>query len=139
VVGGAFNVGDDAPLPLAEHLAAALTALGYQAGRVLPWSPRLAAALLWLVRRLPDRVLFDPVNRRFGTAWERYAGTNGGDASLSPRLGREVLHWMAADHYYETGRLAALGWRPRYPTSADGLPGTIRALVEQHLVPPLGP
>lgn len=137
VAGRAFNVGDDAPLPLAEHLAAALEAMGYQAGRYLPYSPRLTAALLWLVRHLPDRLLFDPVNRRLEAAWKRYAGASGASGALAPRIDREALHWMAADHYYDTRRLGALGWRPRHPISTEALPGTIRALLDAHLLPPL--
>lgn len=136
VVGRAFNVGDDAPLPLAEHLAAALGALGYEAGRYLPWSPRLAAALLWLVRHLPDRLLFEPANRRLADAWRRYAAAAGATGALAPRVDREALHWMAADHYYDTARLASLGWRPTYPSSGDGLAETVRTLLQLRMLPP---
>jgi nucleoside-diphosphate-sugar epimerase len=135
VVGRAFNVGDDAPLPLAEHLAAAIGALGYEAGRYLPYSPRLAAALLWLARIVPDRLLFDPVNRRLARAWHRYTGSTGASDALPPRLDRETLLWMTTDHYYDIGRLGALGWRPRYPVSTEALPDTIRALVSEGLLP----
>jgi nucleoside-diphosphate-sugar epimerase len=135
VLGRAFHVGDDAPLPLAEHLAAALAAMGYSPGRILPYSPRLTALLLWLVRNVPDRVLVDPVNRRLRAAWERYVGRENGSAALAPRVDREALHWMAADHYYDTSRLTSLGWRPEYPISTAALPGTIRALMAARLLP----
>jgi len=135
VLGRAFNVGDDAPLPLAEHLAAALGAMGYQAGRYLPYSPRLTAALLWLVRHLPDRFLFDPVNRRLGAAWGRYAVAAGATGELAPRIDREALHWMAADHYYDTHRLSSLGFRPAHPISTEALPETIRALLALRHLP----
>jgi hypothetical protein len=42
---------------------------------------------------------------------------------------------MAADHYYDTSRLASLGWRPEYPISTAALPGTIRALMAARLLP----
>lgn len=136
VIGRAFNVGDDAPLPLAEHLAAAMGALGYQASRYLPYSPRLTAALLWLVRAVPDRLLFEPVNRRLAAAWRRYTESSGASDALPPRLSREALHWITTDHYYDVGRLRALGWRPRFPISTEALPDTIRALVSEGLLPP---
>lgn len=135
VLGRAFNVGDDAPLPLAEHLAAALSAMGCSAGRILPYSPRLTAMLLWLVRNVPDRVLVDPVNRFLARAWGRLTARAGASAALAPRVDRESLHWMAADHYYDTRRLAGLGWRPTYPISSLGLPETIRALLSERLLP----
>ncbi|HUK66495.1 MAG TPA: NAD(P)-dependent oxidoreductase [Anaeromyxobacteraceae bacterium] len=137
VVGRAFNVGDDAPLPLAEHLAAALAAMGYRAGRILPYSPRLTACLLWLVRHVPDRILVDPINRRLSAAWERLTHKSGSSTELAPRLDRESLHWMSADHYYDTRRLADLGYRPLFPISASGLPETIHALLSSRLLPPL--
>jgi nucleoside-diphosphate-sugar epimerase len=135
VVGRAFNVGDDAPLPLAEHLAAALTAMGYAAGRILPYSPRLTALLLWVVRRVPDRVLFVPANRWLAQAWDRIAGRARANPALAPRVDRESLHWMAADHYYDTRRLSALGWRPLHPISTAALPDTIATLLEKRLLP----
>jgi nucleoside-diphosphate-sugar epimerase len=135
VVGRAFNVGDDAPLPLAEHLAAALAAMGYAAGRVLPYSPRLTAFLLWLVRRVPDRVLFLPANRWLAQAWDRIVERARANPALAPRLDRESLHWMAADHYYDTRRLSALGWRPLYPISTAAFPDTIGVLLEKRLLP----
>jgi nucleoside-diphosphate-sugar epimerase len=136
VVGRAFNVADDAPLALAEHLETALTALGYQPGRYLPTWPRLTAALLWLFRHVPDRALLDPINRRLVRGWRRYAGAQVG--VLLPRIDREALHWMSADHYYDTSRLAGIGFRPRYPVSTEILPETIRTLVASRFLPGTG-
>ncbi len=138
VVGRAFNVGDDAPLPLAEHLAVALTALGYEPGRVLPALPRLTGALLWLVRHVPDRTLLSAVNRRLVRGWRHLSGRTGTGVALVPRIDREALHWMSADHYYDTSRLAALGWRPQHPISTASVPETIRALVANQLLPGTG-
>ncbi len=137
VVGRAFNVGDDAPLPLAEHLAAALQAMGCKAWRYLPYSPRMTAFLLWLVRNVPDRAIVDAINRRLYRAWERLTSRSGVSALLAPRLDRESLHWMAADHYYDTRRLVSIGWRPRYPISTAALPDTIEALLANRLLPPI--
>jgi nucleoside-diphosphate-sugar epimerase len=138
VVGRAFNVADDAPLPLAEHLAAALAALGYETGRVLPALPRLAAAALWLLRHVPDRAVLDRINARLAEAWRRVAAGSGIDPALAPRVEREALHWMAADHYYDTSRLAGIGWRPRHTDPAAEVARTVRALVAARLLPGSG-
>ena len=138
VVGRAFNVGDEAPLPLGEHLAAALVALGYEPGRILPTWPRLTATLLWLFRHVPDRAIIEPANRRLAAAWGRLVSRTGTTAALAPRIDREALHWMSADHYYDTSRLAEIGWRPRHAISTEALPGTIRALVSRRVLPGSG-
>ncbi|HTP26962.1 MAG TPA: NAD(P)-dependent oxidoreductase [Anaeromyxobacteraceae bacterium] len=135
VVGRAFNVADDAPLPLAEHLVAALSAMGYKVGRVFPYSPRLTALLLWLVRNVPDRILVDPANRWLARAWEQLTARLGTSPVLGPRIDRESLLWMSADHYYDTRRLAELGWRPMFPISTVALPETVRALLASRLLP----
>ncbi len=135
VVGRAFNVGDEAPLPLAEHLAAAVEVMGRAPGRILPDSPRLASALLRLVRRIPDRILLGPLNRALESAWARLAERTGARLDLAPRVGREMLLWMSADHYYDTDRLRALGWQPIHPISVEALPDTIRGLLERRLLP----
>ncbi len=138
VVGRAFNVADDAPLPLAEHLETAISALGYQPGRILPDAPHLAAALLWLVRHVPDRVLLDALNRRLAARWIAVASRMRASAAAAPRIDREALHWFAADHYYDTTRLAAIGWRPLYPVSTSPMRETIRALLAQGFLPGSG-
>ncbi len=135
VVGRAFNVADEAPLPLGELGAAALEALGHTPGRVLPWSPRLWGVLIWLLRHVPDRVLLEPLNRALARAWGAIAGRRELAPVLVPRIDREVLLWMAADHYYDTRRLRELGWRPRHPLSIDAIPETVRGLATQHLLP----
>lgn len=136
VVGRAFNVADEAPLPLAELLESALTALGYQPGRFLPTWPRLTTFLLWLFRHVPDRALLDPVNRRLVGAWRRFARGQAG--TLVPRVDREALHWMSADHYYDTRALASIGFRLHHPVSTEVLPETIRSLVSSRLLPGTG-
>jgi 2-alkyl-3-oxoalkanoate reductase len=138
VVGRAFNVGDDAPLPLGEHLATALAALGYETGRFLPALPSLFSALLWLFGRVPDGAVLDPVNRRLAVAWERLAERAGTQRAVAPRIDREALHWMSADHYYDTSRLASIGWRPEHPVSTPAVGATIRALVAARLLPGSG-
>jgi len=97
------------------------------------------AALLWLVRRIPDRFLFQPVNRHLTRAWEVITTRAGASAALTPRLDRESLHWIAADHYYDTRRLSALGWRPLHPISTTALPATIRSLLARRLLPESSP
>ncbi len=138
VIGCAFNVGDEAPLPLAEHLAAAVQALGYRPGRILPSLPRLYAFLLWLFRHVPDRVLLEPVNRRLLRGWQVISRRIEGPGLLSPRIEREALHWMSCDHYYDTSRLRAIGWHALHPVSTVALPGVVRALVAGRLLPDSG-
>jgi nucleoside-diphosphate-sugar epimerase len=138
VVGRAFNVADEAPLPLAEHLATALAALGYETGRVLPAFPRIGAALLWLFRHVPDQALLDRLNAHLVDAWDRLAARSGIGSALAPRVDREALHWMSADHYYDTSRLASIDWRPRHPDSTAAVASAIRALVSERLLPGSG-
>jgi nucleoside-diphosphate-sugar epimerase len=138
VRGRAFNVADEAPLPLAEHLAAALTSLGFEPGRHIPSWPRLTASLLWLFRNVPDRALLTTINRRLARGWERVRGRTGVSAALTPRVDREALHWMSTDHYYDTSRLQALGWRAIHPVATAAFPETIQALVAARILPAAG-
>jgi nucleoside-diphosphate-sugar epimerase len=135
VRGRAFNVADEAPLPLAEHLAAALTSLGFEPGRYIPSWPRLTASLLWLFRNVPDRALLATLNKRLARGWERVRARTGVSAVLAPRVDREALHWMSTDHYYDTGRLRALGWKALHPIATEAFPETISALVDAHVLP----
>jgi hypothetical protein len=75
------------------------------------------------------------VNRRLEQAWRRLASRTGATEALSPRVEREAIHWMSTDHYYDTSRLAALGFRPLHPVSTEAIPATIEALAARRFLP----
>ncbi|HYG70134.1 MAG TPA: NAD(P)-dependent oxidoreductase, partial [Anaeromyxobacteraceae bacterium] len=107
-------------------------------GRVLPDLPRLTGFLLWLFRHVPDRIALEPVNRRLALRWRALAAEAGAGTPLLPRVERDALHLMSADHYYDTSKLCALGWTALHPVSTAALPETIRALVARHVLPGTG-
>jgi nucleoside-diphosphate-sugar epimerase len=117
--GRAFNVADDVPLPLEELARAVLQAAGaHEAGR-LPYSPRPARFGLWLARHLPDWVLWRPLNRRIARGWMRaFAGQ---PPLAPPKLEPDLLEQLSADRWYDTQRLRALGFSPRFPSAIEGL------------------
>lgn len=117
--GRAFNVADDAPLPLEELARAVLQAAGAREAGRLPYSPRPARIGLWLGKHLPDWVLWGPINRRIAKAWrEAFAGQ---PPVAPPRLEPDLLEQLSADRWYDTQRLRALGFAPRFPSAVEGL------------------
>ena len=96
------------------------------------------AALLWLFRNVPDRTLLAALNRRLARRWGELRARTGVSARLTPRVDREALHWMSTDHYYDTSRLRALGWRAIHPVATAAFPETVRAMVSGQLLPGSG-
>jgi nucleoside-diphosphate-sugar epimerase len=117
--GRAFNVADDAPLPLEELARAVLQAAGAREAGRMPYSPAPARALLWIARHLPDWVLWRPLNRRLARGWRR--AFNGEPPVAPPRLEPDLLEQLSADRWYDTQRLRALGFSPRFPSAVEGL------------------
>jgi nucleoside-diphosphate-sugar epimerase len=117
--GRAFNVADDVPLPLEELARAVLQAVGAREAGRLPYSPRPARAGLWFAKHLPDWVLWAPLNRRIARGWRRaFAGQ---PPTAAPRLEPDLLEQLSADRWYDTQRLRALGFAPRFPSAVEGL------------------
>lgn len=117
--GRAFNVADDAPLPLEELARAVLQAAGAREAGRLPYSPRPARFGLWLAKHLPEWVLWRPLNRRIARGWQRaWAGQ---PPAAPPRLEPDLLEQLSADRWYDTQRLRALGFSPRFPSAVEGL------------------
>ena len=117
--GRAFNVADDAPLPLEELARAVLQAAGAREAGRLPYSPRPARFGLWLARHLPDWVLWRPLNRRIARGWQRAFQDQ--PPLAPPRLEPDLLEQLSADRWYDTQRLRALGFSPRFPSAVEGL------------------
>lgn len=130
--GRAFNVADDSPLPLEELARALLHAAGAQeAGRLL-WSRTTTRLTLRLLRWLPGWLFWGPLNRRIARRWLDAFG--GQPQATPPRLGPDLVEQLAADRYYDTSRLRALGFVPRVPSPVEGLralaaEGRARALL----------
>ena len=117
--GRAFNVADDVPLPLEELARAVLQAAGAREAGRLPYSPVSARAGLWVLRHTPSWVLWNRLNKRLARAWLR--AFDGRPPAAPPRLTPELLEQLAADRYYDTTRLRALGFVPRWPSAIEGL------------------
>lgn len=117
--GRAFNVADDAPLPLEELARAVLAAAGAREAGRFPYSPAPARLLLWLLRRVPGWMFWGPVNRRIARSWREAFG--GRPRASPPRLTPDLLEQLAADRYFDTQRLRALGFQPRFPSAVEGL------------------
>jgi nucleoside-diphosphate-sugar epimerase len=117
--GRAFNVADDVPLPLEELARAVLHAAGAREAGRLPYSPRPARMGLWLAKHLPDWVLWGPLNRRIARGWR--LAFDGQPPVAPPRLEPDLLEQLSADRWYDTQRLRALGFAPRFPSAVEGL------------------
>jgi len=132
--GRAFNVADDVPLPLEELGRAVIHAAGArEAGRV-PYAHRPARALLWLLRRLPDWLLWRPLNRRLARDWLR--AWKGAPPGKAPVIEPDLLEQLASDRYYDTQRLRALGFAPRFSSAVEGLSGLALDSRARGLLPP---
>src|SRR5437660_10563472 len=117
--GRAFNVADDVPLPLEEVARAVLQAAGAREAGRLRYSPRPARFVLWLAKHLPEWVLWAPLNRRIARAWRMAFG--GQPPVAPPRLEPDLLEQLSADRWYDTQRLRAVGFAPRFPRPGEGL------------------
>jgi nucleoside-diphosphate-sugar epimerase len=117
--GRAFNVADDVPLPLEELARAVLQAAGAREAGRLPYSPRPARMGLWFAKHLPEWALWAPINRRIARGWRRAFG--GQPPAAPPRLEPDLLEQLSADRWYDTQRLRALGFAPRFPSAVEGL------------------
>ena len=117
--GRAFNVADDVPLPLEELARAVLQAAGAREAGRLPYSPASARASLWVLRHTPSWVLWNRLNKRLARAWLR--AFDGRPPAAPPRLTPELLEQLSADRYYDTTRLGALGFAPKWPSAIEGL------------------
>jgi 2-alkyl-3-oxoalkanoate reductase len=135
--GRAFNVADDVPLPLEELLRALLHAAGAREAGRLPYSPRPAQLFLWLARRLPEWMLWKPLNRRIARGWMR--AFEGRPPLAPPKLEPDLLEQIVADRWYDTQRLRALGFSPRWPSAVEGFATLALESRQQGLLPPPAP
>lgn len=135
--GRAFNVADDVPLPLEELARAVLQAAGAREAGRLPYSPRPARMGLWFARHLPEWVLWRPLNRRIARGWQ--SAFAGQPPLAPPRLEPDLLEQLSADRWYDTHRLRALGFSPRFPSAVEGLHQLALESRTRGLLPPPAP
>jgi len=131
--GRAFNVADDAPLPLEELTRAVLEAAGAQEAGALPYSPLSARFFLWVLRGLPNWMFWGPLNRRLARAW--LLAYRGQPPVPPPQLGPGLLEQFSADRYFDTRKLRLLGFSPTHSNAVEGLNVLARESRAKGLLP----
>ena len=124
VTGQAYNVADETPLSQGDLLRFAAEALGLSSLFTLPYVSQVGWPCIRVGLALPAP-LFSLFNAWLAREWGRVAQARGLLDRVRPRLDRDYLGYMNGDYVLDTARLRALGFRPRYPSSLEGMGQTI--------------
>jgi len=130
--GQIFNVADDDDLPLGDRLTETYRAYG------LPTVPagELPRKILDRVGRwLGYDVAYGALDRALLAAWKLVVWRHRLKPALRARLDREAVTLLYDDLVVDTSKLRALGWRPRFPTFAEGWREVLRWYQAERWVP----
>lgn len=132
--GRAFNVADDSWMDAGEFLRLVFEPFGIGCSRdvKVPWA--LIEGLARLAALTPMR-LIRALNAYLVRRWDALVLANDLDPSLSPRIDRDFVGFIYGDHCYANDAIKSLGWKPAYPTFADGWPSTVAWYRENRLIP----
>jgi nucleoside-diphosphate-sugar epimerase len=133
-IGQAFNVADAEPLTLEAYLRAIMEPFGLVVLKRVHYYPRLwrsfVRLLLWVLPLGLKRL-----NKRIATRWDSLAAAYRLVPALKPKADRTWLQFVLYDQCYDTSRLRALGWQPRYPDFREGIKETIQWYLSQRWLP----
>lgn len=132
--GEAYNVGDDTPLTQGDFVRFAMRQAGLSIPVVLPYSTRLFWSGIRLLLALPESAW-----RRFNTAlaraWETVVESRGLEPAVRPRLDRDFLGYMNADYVLDTGKINALGFTLKHPSTLEGMARTLAWYRQERWLP----
>jgi len=96
----------------------------------------------------PPHLLYEALGRLFSTpgthhaadvaalaGWRYVVVRNGLKPALRPRLDREAMTLLYEDLVVDSGKLRALGWKPRFASFADGWQEVLRWYQAEAWVP----
>lgn len=133
-VGEAFNVADERSVSATEFQAALIRPLGFQTGRTLNVTRPVWKGFMWLALRVPGW-LNARINVRLKAGWEGLVRSGKLKPELCPRWDQQWLYFFTYDQHFDTSKLKALGFKPKYPDFLQGIAQTIGWYREQGWLP----
>lgn len=130
--GEIFNVADDDRMPLGERLSETYRAYGLP---TLPAGQLPRAVLDRIGHAFQADAAYQTLDAALLGAWKLVVLRHGIKPALRARLDREALTLLYDDLTLDTGKLAALGWRPRFPTFVEGWRQVLRWYQAERWVP----
>ncbi len=133
----AYNVADDVALTFGEILEVATRAYGLPLGPEVPYPTRLLGAVgPWLAESdlllraltIGNRRLWDFIVRRHGLV-----------PAIDASIDRETFLYAAVEAVFDTRKIRALGWEPKWKDFRTGYPEVLRWFQRQRWVPTYGP
>ncbi|MDP6946842.1 MAG: NAD-dependent epimerase/dehydratase family protein, partial [Myxococcota bacterium] len=136
IEGRAFNVADDGSLSLEALSRMYLELCGVRPVPLPSWTEGLT---VFALRKGTPRLStwLTKINGRLDKHWPRMVEAFDLVPALRPRFDIEWLSYFYDSHYFDTGALKSLGWRPVNPSIALGMPGTLAWYREQRWMPTL--
>jgi nucleoside-diphosphate-sugar epimerase len=132
--GLAYDVADDSDMSAHDFLRLIFEPFGIScSGEIkIPWK---AIELTGKTGEAIPHAFFRLIDRFLQKRWDRLVAQNGLKPLLSVKLDRDLLGFLYGEHLYSNERTKSLGWRPKYPTFADGWPSTVDWYRENALIP----
>lgn len=134
-MGQTLNVADDVPMPFGSMLELLARQLDLRIDRTVPWRASWARLAYAAVDRLVSDERLARINAKLERRWTRLADQLGFEPLLVPRLDRDWLAYAGADHAYDTRKLRRLGFSPKHPDFARGIPDTVRWYLDRRWLP----
>lgn len=132
--GKSYNVADACPLRLEEAFRILMNYIGLEGKTVVPYVPFLWTLSLDFLYRASGYWI-NRENGRIEKSWERFCDKYNLKTPLSPRLDPDWMAFMEKDISFDTGRLKALGFKPKHPSFKESYPQVAEWYREQGWLP----
>jgi nucleoside-diphosphate-sugar epimerase len=136
VEGRAFNVADEAGQSLEQLSRMYLELCGVRPVPMPGWTEGLT---VFALRKGTPKMesWLGKINAQLEKYWPLMVETFDLVPALRPRFDIEWLTYFYDSHYFDSGALRSLGWRPLNPSIALGMPGALAWYREQRWMPTL--
>lgn len=134
MIGKAFNVADETPLPLGEKMDIIARILDVKVKNYIPYIPWLWKTILFLFNILPDYFV-----RRFDenirNQWMRLLKKLNMDPIFVPKVDKGWIKYVSVENVYSIDRLKSAGFIHKYPDFKEGIRSTIEWYMNHRWIP----
>ncbi len=134
MVGNAYNVADETPVPLGEMMKAIMDALGVEARKSIKYIPFLWKIMVTLVLMLPS-ALERRLNRDLEKLWRKVMKKLDMESPFIPRIDKGWLKYVGVSNVYSNEKLKKTGFEFKFPDYRKGMEETIRWYINHGWIP----
>lgn len=134
MIGRAYNIADETPLPLGEKMDAIAQVLEVKVKKYIKYRPWLWKLITSILNIVPS-FLVRKMDKNIRANWNKLLSKLNMEPVFVPKVDKGWLKYISVENVYSIDRIKSTGFQFKYPDFKDGIRQTIEWYINHKWIP----